>query len=466
MSSVLAAAGGSGVELGQILPIWSAIPFVGMLLSIALGPLLFPRFWHHHYPKIAIGWGLLLAVPFVVAYRGRAGYEILHILLADYLPFVLILFGLYTVAGGIVVRGRFAGTPTFNTAYLAFGALLASWIGTTGASMLLIRPLLRANEVRRHKVHVVVFFIFLVSNIGGCLTPLGDPPLFLGFLRGVPFFWTLFMTPLFAFVGGLTLAAFLVVDLLLYRKERREGGIAQVPIEESAAHARFRVDGLHNLVFLAGIVGAVLMSGIWDAGEVNLLDVHLSVSGLVRDAVILAMAVASLRTTRKELREANGFTWEPMREVAILFLGIFTTIIPALAILRAGESGPLGALLKLVETPAHYFWATGTLSSFLDNAPTYLAFLTLEIGRIYPGVPEAQAIARLVLEHPYGLEAVSAGAVFMGANTYIGNAPNFMVKSIAEESGVEMPSFFGYILRWTLPILIPIFAIATWVFFS
>jgi Na+/H+ antiporter NhaD/arsenite permease-like protein len=457
--------GGAGPDLGQVLPLWSAIPFVGMLLSIALGPLLVPRVWHHHSPQVAVGWGLLLAVPFLASYRGRAGYEILHILLADYVPFVLILFGLYTVAGGIVVRGRFAGTPAFNTAYLAFGALLASWIGTTGASMLLIRPLLRANEVRRHRVHVVVFFIFLVSNIGGCLTPLGDPPLFLGFLRGVPFFWTLFMAPLFALVGGLVLAAFLAVDLVLYRRERREGGIAEVPIEESAAHGRFRIDGLHNLAFLAGIVGAVLLSGVWDAGDVDVVGVHLSISGLVRDGIIVAMALLSLRTTRKEFRVANGFTWEPMREVAILFLGIFTTIIPALAILRAGESGPLGAVLQLVQTPAHYFWATGALSSFLDNAPTYLAFLSLELGRIYPGLPEAQAIARLVVEHPYGLEAVSAGAVFMGANTYIGNAPNFMVKSIAEESGVEMPSFFGYILRWALPVLIPIFALATWVFF-
>lgn len=465
MTASLAAAGSAGADLGQVLPLWSAIPFVGMLLSIALGPLLFPRLWHHHYPKFAVGWGLLLAVPFLAAYRGQAGHEILHILLADYVPFVLILFGLYTVAGGIVVRGRFAGTPAFNTAYLAFGALLASWIGTTGASMLLIRPLLRANEVRRHKVHVVVFFIFLVSNIGGCLTPLGDPPLFLGFLRGVPFFWTLFMTPLFAFVGGLVLAAFFVVDLVLHRRERRAGGIAEVPEEPTGSHARFRIDGLHNLVFLAGIVGAVLLSGVWKSGEVNVLGVHLSIAGLVRDAIIVAMAALSLRTTREEFRVANGFTWEPMREVAVLFLGIFTTIIPALAILRAGESGPLGALLRLVETPAHYFWATGILSSFLDNAPTYLAFLTLELGRIYPGVPEAQAIARLVIEHPYGLEAVSAGAVFMGANTYIGNAPNFMVKSIAEESGVEMPSFFGFVVRYTLPILLPIFAIATWVFF-
>lgn len=446
-------------SIGEVLTLWSTLPFAGMLLSIALLPLLAPRFWHHNYPKVSAFWAAVFVVPFVLTFRGDAVHEVAHIFLADYVPFVILLAGLFTVSGGIVVEGRLAGTPTVNTAYLAAGTLIASWIGTTGASMLLIRPLLRANELRRHRHHVVVFFIFLVSNVGGCLTPLGDPPLFLGFLRGVPFFWTMHLVPELALVGGGLLAAFFAVDSILHRRELREGAIAAVPLGPGRT---IRVEGLGNIVWMAGIVLAVLGSGLWKAGSVRVLGVEMDVAGLVRDGVIVIMAGASLLFTPASLRRDNGFSWEPMREVSILFAGIFATIVPALAILKAGEAGALGAVLAFVREPAHYFWATGFLSSFLDNAPTYLAFLTLEVGKLYPGLDMSSAVARLVVEHPAGLSAVSAGAVFMGACTYIGNAPNFMVKAIAEESGVEMPSFFGYVVKWTLPVLIPLFALTTW----
>ena len=453
-------AGPVHAAIGELLPLWSVLPFAGILLSIALFPLMAPRFWHRNYPKVSLFWALVFGVPFLLVYRTSAWHEVLHIYLVDYIPFIILLWGLFAVSGGLVLRGTMAGTPGVNTAFLLLGTLIASWTGTTGAAMLLIRPLLRANAARRHKVHVVVFFIFLVANIGGSLTPLGDPPLFLGFLHGVPFFWTLRLLPMMGAASVVLLAAFYAMDRHYFRKEP-DG----VLVKKEEPESPLRLDGWHNLIFLAGILGAVLLSGFWHAGSVVILGVHLEIQGLVRDAVIVVMALLSVWTTRRSLREDNGFTWEPMREVAVLFAGIFATIIPALAILKAGEGGHMAFLVASVREPWEYFWASGGLSSFLDNAPTYLTFFNMQIGRFYPGLPEAQAVAQLIHTHARFLEAVATGAVFMGANTYIGNAPNFMVRSIAEEAGVDMPSFFGYLFKWAVPILLPLFVLISLIFF-
>ncbi|HEY6552311.1 MAG TPA: sodium:proton antiporter [Vicinamibacteria bacterium] len=450
----------SGVDLGTQLPLWSAIPFAGILLSIALFPLLAPQFWHHHYPKISLVWGVLLTVPFLWVYRGEAMHEILHVALADYLPFLILLGTLFTIGGGIYVRGSLSGTPGVNTAILAVGTALASWIGTTGAAMVLIRPLLRANAHRRSKTHTVVFFMFLVANIGGSLTPLGDPPLFLGFLRGVPFFWTLHLATEMVFVSVLLLAVYFAVDSLLWRREE-----PQVRSWVPETQERLGIEGGHNVLFLLGVLAAVIASGVRHPGEVTVLGIHVGIQNLVRDAVLVGLLLGSWFSTPRSLHEKNGYTWGPIREVAILFAAIFATIIPVLAMLRAGESGAMAGLIRAVQTPTQFFWATGVLSSFLDNAPTYLTFLTTALGRFHPGMPEREAIHHLIAENQSYLAAISTGAVFMGANTYLGNAPNFMVKSIAEESGVEMPSFFGYIVRYVIPFLVPVFILVTWIFF-
>jgi Na+/H+ antiporter NhaD/arsenite permease-like protein len=340
------------------------------------------------------------------------------------------------------------------------GTALASVVGTTGAAMLLIRPLLRANKHRRYRAHTVVFFIFLVANIGGTLTPLGDPPLFLGFLHGVPFQWTLGLWKEMLVVASVVLAVFAVMDTVLWRREDPEVRKPSTGIAEP-----LRIDGWPNFLLLGGVLGAVVMSGLWHPGSAMLLGVHQGYENLLRDGVLLGLAAVSWLTTSKALRRDNEYSWGPIKEVAVLFAGIFATMIPALLMLGAGEHGALAFIIRAVNTPAQFFWATGSLSSFLDNAPTYLTFLQTALGRLYPGVPEREAITRLIADHPAFLQAVSTGAVFMGANTYIGNAPNFMVKSIAEEAGVRMPSFFGYMVRYSLPFLIPTFLLTTLIFF-
>ena len=455
-----------GVD-GKDLHLWSIIPFVGILLSIAILPLAFDsHFLVHHGGKVSLIWGLIFAVPYLIVFRGDAFYDILHIYLIDYIPFIILLWGLFTVAGGILVRGTLRGTPIVNTTLLLIGTVIASWIGTTGASMLLIRPMIRANAYRRNKTHLVIFFIFLVSNIGGSLTPLGDPPLFLGFLHGVPFFWTtLSLLPQMVFISVLLLVLFFIIDLILFK---REGG--QVP--DDGVKEPIRVEGLFNLIFILGIIVAVLMSGTLKLGEISILGVHVKWQNILRDVLIVVMGLLSLRFTpfSGALRQANQFAWEPIEEVAKIFAGIFITIIPALAMLKAGEEGPLRTLVEQVKEPVHYFWITGILSSFLDNAPTYLVFFGASLGKL--GLNEAlvpQILTAKGLTDPTqiafvnNLVAISMGAVFMGANTYIGNAPNFMVKSIAEHSGVQMPSFFGYMV-WSIGILVPLFVIVTFVF--
>jgi Na+/H+ antiporter NhaD/arsenite permease-like protein len=439
-------------DLGTVLPAWSALPFAGILLSIALFPLVAPHFWHRHYPKIALGWGLLLAVPYLAVYRGEALHEILHVTFADYLPFVILLATLFTIGGGILIQGSWRGTPLVNASFLAVGTLLASWVGTTGAAMIFIRPLLRANAGRRYRAHTVVFFIFLVANVGGALTPLGDPPLFLGFLRGVPFFWTFSLLSEMLAIALPLLAIYLLLDTFLWKRE--DAHVRQPEPEPASKPLR-----------IEGALGAVVLSGVWRPGEISLFGVHLEIQNLVRDLLVLGLLAASWWTTAPRVRKENEYSWGPIREVAILFAAIFVTILPLLAILRVGENGALAPLIQAVRTPAQFFWATGILSSFLDNAPTYLSFLSTSLGRYFPGVPEREAVLHLIREHPDFLRAIATGAVFMGANTYIGNAPNFMVKTIAEEAGIEMPSFFGYIMVYTLPILLPVFALAAWIFF-
>jgi Na+/H+ antiporter NhaD/arsenite permease-like protein len=456
-----AAADGAPAELGRLLPAWSTLPFVGMLLSIALFPLLAPRFWHHHYPKVSAAWAATFLLPFLAVYGGPALSEVLHVALVDYVPFLILLGALFTIGGGIYVRGTLRGSPAVNAAIIAAGTAIASMVGTTGAAMLLIRPLLRANRERRRRAHTVVFFIFLVANIGGSLTPLGDPPLFLGFLHGVPFFWTLRLWPETLLVALFLLAVYLALDTFHWRRED-----ATVRAQSEAPREPLQIEGRHNLLLLAGVLGAVIVSGLWHSVEVDLLGVHRQLPTLGRDLVLVALAWASWRSTPRRVRQDNEYSWAPIREVAILFAGIFATIIPALAILRAGEAGALGFIVGAVQSPASFFWASGVLSSFLDNAPTYLTFLSTELGRFYPGLPERAAIARLIAEHEVYLKAISLGAVYMGANTYIGNAPNFMVKSIAEEAGIPMPSFFGYVVRYTVPFLLPVFVVVSLVFFG
>jgi len=460
---LLASGDATGSDLGSALPLWTAIPFAGILLSIAIFPLIAPHFWHHHFPKISVAWALIFAIPFLIVYKGQAVHEILHIYFIDYIPFIILLWGLFTISGGIFIRGSLKGTPILNTFLILIGTALASWVGTTGAAMIMIRPLLRANEDRKHKVHLIVIFIFLVANIGGTLTPLGDPPLFLGFLHGVSFFWTLGLIPELIVAAIILLIVLYVWDSILYKKENisETENIEKVPI---------KVEGAFNFIFLLGVVAGVLFSGVARLGEVNVLGIHLQIQSIIRDAWIIGMGLLSLKITSKAIRKENEFSWFPILEVAYLFAGIFMTIIPALAILKAGEHGAMAALIKAVETPQHFFWVTGILSSFLDNAPTYLTFFNTALGKLgltEPMVREAFAAGTISTSFPEFeklLVGISLGAVFMGANTYIGNAPNFMVKSIAEQAGIKMPSFFGYMFKYSIPILVPIFVIVAFIF--
>lgn len=437
-----------------------ALPFAGMLLSIAFFPMFAATFWHRHFGKISAAWALAFLLPFAATHGVGATYPLfVHAVVDEYLPFIVLLGALYTIAGGICVYGNLRGSPRMNTAILALGTVLASVMGTTGAAMLLIRPLLRANDNRRHNVHVVVFFIFLVANAGGLLTPLGDPPLFLGFLNGVGFFWTAqHLAWPSLFVCGVLLAAFYLLDSWYFSRagETRAASLDPTPDTDALS-----IGGKANFVLLAPLVALVLMSGVWRPGIVfEVAGAHLQLQNLVRDAGLVALALISLAFTSKAARADNGFEWAPIIEVARLFAGIFVTITPVIAMLRAGEAGAFAALIRFVNgaagrpNDAVYFWATGLLSSFLDNAPTYLVFFNLAGG-------DANA---LMSGGAKTLAAISAGAVWMGALTYIGNAPNFMVKAIAQSRGVRMPGFFGY-LGWSGVLLAPVFLAATWLFF-
>ncbi|MBC5785821.1 sodium:proton antiporter [Ramlibacter sp. USB13] len=450
-------AGAAAIDATQLSPLWG-VPFAGILLSIALCPLLTPWFWHHHYGKVALAWALAFMLPFAALFGVQAaGGALVHVMLEEYIPFVILITALFTVAGGIYIRGNLRGSPALNTAILAIGAFLASFMGTTGASMLLIRPLIRANDDRTHRAHTVVFFIFIVSNAGGSLTPLGDPPLFLGFLQGVDFFWTIsHIFPETLFLVGALLLLFYALDWFYYHKREEIR-----PVDPTPDTRGIGFDGARNFWLLAAIVGLVLLSGFWKSDVVfHLAGAEVGLPGLVRDIGLIVVTIASVRITPASVHEDNQFSWGPIQEVAKLFAGIFVTIVPVIAMLRAGPEGPFAPIIAAVTRadgtpdPAMYFWASGILSSFLDNAPTYLVFFNTA-----GGDPQ-----RLMTELAPVLAAISAGSVFMGANSYIGNAPNLMVKAIAEERGVKMPSFFGY-MAWSVGILIPLFLVMTFIWF-
>jgi Na+/H+ antiporter NhaD/arsenite permease-like protein len=411
-------------ELGQSLSLWAVVPFAGLLLSIALLPLRAPHFWEKHKNKALVAF--LWSLPIAVFFLFQAPHELV-LSMKDYASFLLLLTALFIISGGIVLKGDLKATPEVNTAFLFVGAVLANFVGTTGASMLLIRPLLQTNSERRRTLHVPIFFIFLVSNIGGLLTPLGDPPLFMGFIKGVPFFWTLRLLPLWAIMVGGVLLMFYIFDGYQYRREETRDLIRD----------RRRVVPLHM------------------TGTINFLWIGGVIAGMFlpfprREGVFILMSIMSLLTTRRECRTDNKFTYNPIVEVAILFAGIFITMVPALLILNA-RAAALG-----LAKPWQFFWGTGSLSSFLDNTPTYLAFFSMGQGLGLNG--DVLGIPTVFLE------AISAGAVFMGANSYIGNGPNFMVKAIAEEYKLKMPSFFGY-MAYSFAILIPLYLVVTLLFF-
>lgn len=452
-------AGGESVSV----PIWLCIPFAGLLLCIAVLPLIKADWWEGHQPHAVIFWSLLFIIPFALTFSAGTAFEtVLECIVNDYLTFIILLFGLFCVSGNITMSGDLAGSPRINVGLLALGTLLSSWIGTTGASMLMVRPVIKMNSWRKRKRHIIVFFIFLVSNIGGCLTPIGDPPLLMGFMRGIPFFWSLKLLPLLLVNMAVLLFLFYWIDRRAYRKDIALG----LKPDISKPGTEVKIRGIHNLIFLVMIVGAVILSGTLPghsafqdaAGNVRGIhifgEVQLGYPALIEIVIILIAAFLSFKTTNVEIRRENHFTWSAIREVAVLFIGIFITMQPALMLLKA-NGGKLG-----ITEPFQMFWSTGMLSSFLDNTPTYLVFLTTA-GAL--GFKEGMATTLGTVPIQM-LMAISAGAVFMGANTYIGNAPNFMVKSIADENGVRMPSFFGYLL-WSLAILVPVFVLDMLLFF-
>ncbi len=429
-----------------------SIPFVLMLLSIATLPLLAPHWWERIRNQLMISAVLGTPVIFYLIGFVPHGTELLVHMGVDYVAFIALLGSLYVIASGIYIRGRLAGTPLINTLILAIGGLMASFIGTTGASMVLIRPLLRANEKRKHKVHTFIFFIFIVSNAGGLLTPLGDPPLFLGFLRGVPFNWTFRFWKEWLFVNGLLLFIYNLLDQ--YWLDREEIEDPRALLEEIEKTARpIEIEGRYNILFLLGIIGTILLIGYFGRVE-GWSEI---IQKLIQAIVMFTIAAAAWWATPRRLYTLNRFSMYPLEEVAAVFAGIFATMIPVLQIL--GHWGDQFGLTR----PWQFFWMTGVLSSFLDNAPTYLTFASLASGLVHTDPFHLLELAM----HARGaqlLEAIACGAVFMGANTYIGNAPNFMVRSIAIERGIRMPSFFGY-MRWTLVVLVPMWVLVTLVFF-
>ena len=439
------------------------IPFAGLLLCIAVMPLIKPEWWEKNQALAVILWSLLFIIPSVVLNgAGETTETVLDCIVNDYLTFIVLLFGLFCVSGNITLEGNLAGSPGVNAVFLAIGTLLSSCIGTTGASMLLVRPLIKMNSWRKNKAQIMIFFIFMISNMGGCLTPIGDPPLLMGFMRGVPFFWSTHLLPILLFNMVLLLIIFYFIDKRSYRKDIAAGLHPDI----SKPGVELKIEGLHNVIFLVAIVVAVILSGTLPglpmfqnaAGKVIGIkifkEVELTVPAMIEIAIILLAALLSFKTTEEKIRTQNHFTWGAIKEVAVLFIGIFITMQPALALLKT--MGPeLG-----VSEPYQMFWATGMLSSFLDNTPTYLVFLTTA-GTLGFTSGIATTVGTISVKV---LTAISCGAVFMGANTYIGNAPNFMVKSISDENGVRMPSFFGYMV-WSLGILVPVFIIDTLVFF-
>jgi Na+/H+ antiporter NhaD/arsenite permease-like protein len=443
-------------SLGTVLPLWSVLPFVALLAAIAVLPLAAPGWWgkNRNRALVSLSLALPLAAGLLLAHPGD-GSRALLASIRDYASFICLLAALYVISGGIHVRGSLAGSPLSNTAMLGIGALLANLIGTTGASMILIRPLLRANRPRRRKAHLVVFFIFVVSNCGGLLTPLGDPPLFLGFLKGVPFAWTFGLWSEWLIANGILLVVFQFLDGWMLERDEMEMRGSQ--LEEVLRHEPLSIDGVHNLLLLVGVILVIVgrgrgigsSDGSWAFG--------------VQEGAMIGLAAGSYALTKPSTRAANAFTFGPIVEVAVLFAGIFVTMVAPLEILNA-RGGALG-----LARPSQYFWATGALSSFLDNAPTYMTFAASACGRAGVRVQGSHYLREFLAQSPGSagiLAAISCGAVMMGAMTYIGNGPNFMVKSIADQAKVKMPGFFAYLLRFAAPILLPLFGLIALLFFS
>ena len=451
------AIGGASLLNGAALSWHWSLPFLGLLASIALGPSLFPRIWHAHYGKIAFVWATLAIAPLAALYGvPTVASELVRAMLANYASFMVLMFALYVVAGGILLTANLRGTPLTNTAIIAAGTLLASVIGTMAAVVILIRPLIRANAHRLHNVHVIVFFIFLVGNVGGALSWFGDPPLYAGFQRGVHFFWTtehiLVET---AITAGALLAIFIVLDVILFLKDRRVATVG-----ESAPPRNLRLRGTINIVLIAAIIATLYISAAWKSGiAIELRGTSFAAEHLLRDAVLLLIAIVSLIVTREEHREVNGFTWEPIGIVAVLFAAIFVCLIPVLAMMRAGADGSFDWLMAATGGDADStrdvatFWVTGLLSAVISNVPGYLVFFDAT------GADPNVLMGTLATT----LAAISMGAVFMGALSYIGNAPNYVVYSIALERGIKMPGFFGYLL-WSTAFLVPVLVVVTYVF--
>jgi Na+/H+ antiporter NhaD/arsenite permease-like protein len=422
------------------------IPFAIMLLTIAIAPLVAEHFWEKNRNKLIFTAVISVVTVALLSSFGLGG-AIMHNLLFDYIPFIMLLLALFVVTGGIRISGDITATPLVNTFILGAGFAMASVMGTTGAAMLLIRPLLQINQQRVYRVHTVLFFIALVANCGGLLTPLGDPPLFLLYLRGASFAWFSTMFPQWLTVGAILLALYMVIDRYYYAKEPAEAKLRDLTEQEP-----LKIEGMRNFLYLGMIIAAVLFLNqnyIPAMGEEH-APLYIK---FLREIALAVIIILSWLTTRKQIRTDNHFTWEPISEVAILFVGIFITMTPAMLYLAANAE-----LLGITE-PWQFYYSTGALSSFLDNAPTAVAFHTLADGQYAAVLPDYVANIPAIL-----LQAISLGAVFFGAMTYIGNGPNFMVKAIAEQEGIKMPSFFGYILKFTLVVLLPVYVIVQLIF--
>ncbi len=454
---------------GQDLSLFWFLPFLGILFSIAILPLISPYFWHKNYGKVSFFWLLIFTIFFFLTFGyNTASFYFIEVIVGEFIPFVVLLLSLFVVTGGICIRGTFKPTPLNNLKLMVLGTSIASWMGTTGAAMLLVRPLINANYIRKFNVHIFVFFIFLVANIGGSLTPLGDPPLFLGFLKGISFFWptvNLFLPMLVASI--ILLIVFYVLDIYYYKKE-------PFSVKKTSPNERLSIIGYKNFIYLVMIVMTVVVSGLWNADrqiESNWaisLKGHciLTKGGLFQIISLSIISIISYKSTSKEILDLNAFNWEPILEVSKLFITIFITMIPIIAILKAGNEGSLGFIVSLVREgdvfyDRMFFWITGILSGFLDNAPTYLVFLNTALSKFQD---TSLGLDMLMSTYKSTLKAISLGAVFFGALTYIGNAPNFMIQSIVEHRQIKMPSFFGY-LKWSIIILLPTFLIITVIFF-
>lgn len=432
-----------------------------MILSIAFLPLIIPTLWYENYGKITAVWIGLLLLPLTFIFGVEiSAHLVTEALLTEFLPFILLLLVLYTASSGIHFSSTFQASPKVNLFILSIGTLLASFMGTTGAAMLLIRPLLEANKKRRYKAHIVIFFIYLVGNVGGALTPLGDPPLFLGFIHGIDFFWTFkYMFGPYLVTAGLLLSLFFLLDSYLFTKEF-------IPPPADAKRFQLTIEGGHNILIILGVLGGIIISGFWQSNySLTLLYTSLPLEDIVRNGLFLFLALLSFRSTKKTIHQKNHFNWYPLIEVGKLFLGIFITIIPVILILQAGNQGALKTIVTITHSEqgepinSTYFWITASLSAFLDNAPTYLVFFNMAGG----GSGELEVADYLMNHIPQTLLAISIGTIFTGPLTYIANAPNLLIKTIAEQEGIVMPSFFSYFYQ-ALLIFIPIYLLLIVIF--